>query len=154
VLRFEPRLLALTAFINERGLQHMDAHLENIMTDGEEIYLTDFGLAISDTFELSDREGAFFERHRCFDTVTALTSLVHAIFIRHAGSQGWRDALRAFLTAPETQLPAMPDADREFLIRRGELWLAMAGFYRSLRDDITSDFPAEKIERLVEAGAP
>lgn len=154
VLRLEPQLLALTGFINERGLQHMDAHFENILTDGEELFLTDFGLAISDAFELSDRENAFYERHRCFDAVTAMTSLVHAIFTRHAGSKGWRDALRAFLEDAETQLPAMPDADRDFLIRRGELWLAMAGVYRSLRDDITSDFPAEEIERLLEAGAP
>ena len=48
----------------------------------------------------------------------------------------------------------MPDANRDFLIRRGPLSLAMAGFYESLRDDITTGFPAEEIERLLEAGAP
>lgn len=154
VLHLEPQLLELMEFINERGLLHMDAHFENIVTDGEEIYLTDFGLAISDTFELSDSENAFYERHRCFDDVTTLTSLVHAILTRHAGARGWRDALRAFLDGSGPPFGEMPEADRDFLTRRGPLWLAMAGFYRSLRDDITTDFPAEEIERLLEAGAP
>ncbi len=152
VLQLETRLLELVGFINERGLLHMDAHFENIVTDGEEIYLTDFGLAISDTFELSDSEHAFFERHRCFDSATTMTSLVHAIFTRHAGERGWRDALRGFLdkSAPLDEVPA---ADRDFLIRRGPLWLAMTRFYQSLQNDITTDFPAEEIERLLNMGA-
>jgi hypothetical protein len=154
VLRLEPQLLGLAEFVNRRGLRHMDAHFENLVTDGEEIYLTDFGLAISDTFELSASEHAFFERHRRFDGATMLTSLVHAIFTRHAGEFGWRDALREFLDESGPPFDEMPDADRDFLIRRGPLWLAMAGFYESLRDDITTDFPAEEIERLREVGAP
>ena len=154
VLRLEPQLLELAEFINRRGLRHMDAHFQNIVTDGEDIYLTDFGLAISDTFELSASELAFFERHRCFDGATMLTSLLNAIFTRHAGECGWRDRLRAFLDESGPPFDEMPDADRDFLIRRGPLWLAMAGFYESLRDDITTDFPAEEIERLLEAGAP
>lgn len=152
VLRLEPQLMDLMAFINARGLLHMDAHFENIVTDGEDIHLTDFGLAISDKFELSDSEKAFFERHRCFDSATALTSLVHAIFTRHAGERGWRDGFRAFLDGSGPRFDEMPAVDRDFLKRRGPLWLAMAGFYQSLRDDITTDFPAEQIERLLEAG--
>lgn len=153
VLRLEPQLLELIEFINERGLLHMDAHFENIVTDGEEIYLTDFGLALSDTFELSDSENAFFKRHRCFDSATTLTSLVHAIFTRHAGVRGWRDAMRALLDGSGRPFYEMPEADRDFLNRRGPLWLAMASFYRSLQDDITTDFPAEEIQRLLDAGA-
>ena len=70
------------------------------------------------------------------------------------GEFGWRDALQAFLDESGPALNEMPDADRDFLIRRGPLSLAMAGFYESLRDDITTDFPAGEIERLLEAGAP
>ena len=93
----------------------MDAHTENIVCDGEDIYLTDFGLAISDTFELSACEHAFFERHHCFDGATMLTSLLHAIFTRHAAECGWRDALRAFLDEWGPPFDEMPDADRDFL---------------------------------------
>ena len=42
MLRLEPQLLELAEFINRRGLRHMDAHFENIVCDGEDIYLTDF----------------------------------------------------------------------------------------------------------------
>jgi hypothetical protein len=154
VRRLEPQLLDLVSFINERGLLHMDAHFENIVTDGEEVYLTDFGLAISDRFELSDSERAFFKRHRGFDCATVLTSLVHAIFTRHAGERDWRDAFRAFLDGSGQPCDGMPDADRDFLTRRGPLWLAMGRFYERLRDDITTEFPAEEIRRLLKEGAP
>ncbi|MEQ8992647.1 MAG: serine/threonine-protein kinase [Pseudomonadales bacterium] len=154
VLRLEPQLLELAGFIDRRGLRHMDAHFENILSDGDDIYLTDFGLAISNDFELSPSEYAFFERHRCFDVATMLTSLVHAIFTRHVGEYGWPEAMRAFLAESGPQSDEMPDADRDFLIRRGPLWLAMGGFYESLRDDIGTEFPADEIERLLEAGAP
>ena len=40
VLRLEPQLLELAEFINRRGLRHMDAHFENIVTDGENIVTT------------------------------------------------------------------------------------------------------------------
>lgn len=153
VLRLEPQLLDLMGFINDHGLLHMDAHFENIVTDGEEIFLTDFGLAISDTFKLSESEIAFFEHHRSFDCATTLTSLVHAIFTRHAGEHEWRDALRTFLGGFGLRFDTMPEADRDFLTRRGPLWLAMDDFYRRLREDITTDFPDEEIIRLLDAGA-
>ncbi|MEM9068949.1 MAG: hypothetical protein AAGE52_10600 [Myxococcota bacterium] len=152
VRELEAKLLALAAFINERGLHHMDLHFGNLVTDGNAMHLTDFGLAIADRFELGDAERAFFERHRCFDRATAMTSLVHAVFTRHAGEPRWRDALRTFLDG--SSAVGMPPVDRDFLVRRGPLWLAMTRFYKSLEDDITADFPAEEIERLLRQGAP
>src|ERR1700730_4165030 len=56
----EKNLWPVISFINSRGLLHFDAHFKNIVTDGNELYLADFGLAISDRFELSDAERRFF----------------------------------------------------------------------------------------------
>lgn len=35
------------AFINSKGMLHFDAHFHNILTDGEQLYFSDFGLATS-----------------------------------------------------------------------------------------------------------
>ena len=130
----------------------MDAHFENIVSDGKEIYLTDFGLAISDEFELNVDERAFFHRHRNFDRATILTSLVHAIFTRHTGESEWREAMRSWCREPGSSNERMPEADRDFLIRRGPLWLEMMNFYEHLRADIRAPFPTEEIERLLVEG--
>lgn len=57
----------VTAFMSSHGFLHFDAHFRNVLTDGERLYFTDFGLAISDRFELSDEERVFFECHRNYD---------------------------------------------------------------------------------------
>ena len=44
------------AFLRSQGIVHFDAHLRNVVGDGERWYLTDFGLALDARFDLSDRE--------------------------------------------------------------------------------------------------
>ncbi|MGW6062044.1 protein kinase family protein [Streptomyces sp. NPDC055189] len=73
----ERNLEAGTAFMNARGLLHFDAHFENILTDGRRLYFADYGLAISSRFQLSRQEADFFDRHRTYDRVYALTYLVN-----------------------------------------------------------------------------
>jgi hypothetical protein len=58
---------AAAAFMNERGLLHFDLHRQNVLTDGEQIYVADFGLAICADFDLSPPERGFFETHRLYD---------------------------------------------------------------------------------------
>jgi serine/threonine protein kinase len=55
------------SFMNSRGLLHFDAHFQNVLTDGAQLYFTDFGLAISSRFRLSPDEAEFFERHEAYD---------------------------------------------------------------------------------------
>lgn len=55
------------AFMNARGLQHFDLNASNLLTDGEELYVADFGLAICEDFDLSPDERAFCEGHRLYD---------------------------------------------------------------------------------------
>ena len=65
--RVDAQLADTTAFMRERGLVHFDAHFLNILTDGHGLYFSDFGLALSDQFDLSDRERAFLREHRFND---------------------------------------------------------------------------------------
>ncbi|MEV5609018.1 hypothetical protein [Streptomyces sp. NPDC052225] len=65
-----------TAFLREQGVVHFDAHLRNLLTDGERILFTDFGLALSSRFQLAPGEREFLARHlSSYDFLTALRHL-------------------------------------------------------------------------------
>lgn len=64
-----------TEFMLKKGMIHFDAHHRNMLTDGERVYFSDFGLALSKEFDLSDAEREFFENHRGIDRALAFQSL-------------------------------------------------------------------------------
>ena len=74
---FEKNLNQLDAFISEipdtitflrkNGIIHFDVHFNNILTDGDKPYLTDFGLALDRRFDLSETEQAFFRKNTHYD---------------------------------------------------------------------------------------
>ena len=53
--------------MSARGLVHFDAHFDNLLTDGRQVYFADFGLALSRDFELSAEEDAFLTDHLVYD---------------------------------------------------------------------------------------
>ncbi|OKH31468.1 hypothetical protein NIES2119_28770 [[Phormidium ambiguum] IAM M-71] len=67
------------AFLGEKGIIHFDAHFRNILTDGEQIYLTDFGLVLDKSFVLTEEEESFFERNRFYDYGEVMRNLGHPI---------------------------------------------------------------------------
>jgi hypothetical protein len=75
----ERELLQVTSFMAARGLIHFDAHFENILTDGERLYVSDFGQAVSSSFSLSAEERELFATHRDFDASYVLTALANAV---------------------------------------------------------------------------
>ncbi|MGW7421468.1 protein kinase family protein [Streptomyces sp. NPDC054813] len=60
-------LAELTAVLASGRLLHLDAHFRNILTDGRQLYLTDFGLSLSPRFRLAPEEQDFLDRHRHYD---------------------------------------------------------------------------------------
>jgi hypothetical protein len=73
----ERQFAHIVRFLRGRQLLHMDGHLGNMRTDGEQIYLTDFGLATSPRFDLSAAERDFAERHATHDEAYAAMRLVN-----------------------------------------------------------------------------
>ena len=55
------------AFMNERGMLHFDLNPDNVLTDGEKLFVADFGLTLCSDFDLSPAERGFFEAHRSYD---------------------------------------------------------------------------------------
>ncbi|MGW9195290.1 serine/threonine protein phosphatase [Micromonospora chersina] len=72
----ERHLFESVAFLRDRELLHMDGHFGNMVSDGERIYLTDFGLATSPRFELSAAERDFARRNVTHDAGYAAMELV------------------------------------------------------------------------------
>jgi hypothetical protein len=67
ILRLHDQLRDTAAFMNDRGMLHFDLNAFNLLTDGEQLYAADFGLALCEDFDLSPAERAFFETHRPYD---------------------------------------------------------------------------------------
>ncbi|MBD1916926.1 MULTISPECIES: hypothetical protein [Cyanophyceae] len=62
-------------FLRSKGIIHFDAHFFNAVTDGERAYLTDFGLALDQSFALTRHEESFFEQHKLYDYGEILRNL-------------------------------------------------------------------------------
>lgn len=143
----ETHLGATIDFMNTRGFIHFDAHFENIMTDGRQLYFTDFGLATSTAFALSDAEMTFLTQHRGYDLGRAAVGFMHAISSSYLGSGPWKDQLREYLhTSSPTVPPVVADAVRKW----APVALGFLEFTRKLLSESKhTEFPTATIERLV-----
>jgi tRNA A-37 threonylcarbamoyl transferase component Bud32 len=124
----ERELEAGTAFMNDQGLLHFDAHFENILADGQRLYFTDYGLALSSRFELSPEETAFYRQHRSYDRCYTRTHLVHWLITALHGHRGEaRDALVRAYAGGAQPTEVLPTA-AAILARHSPLAVVMADF--------------------------
>lgn len=75
-----------------QGFVHFDGHLGNVLTDGERLYLADFGLASSASFDLSPQERELLARSQHHDVAYGLMRLVNWIVTHVCGVVGLPDA--------------------------------------------------------------
>lgn len=54
-------------FLNKKGITHFDAHFGNVLTNGTDVYITDFGLALDKDFNLTEKELEFLKDHKKYD---------------------------------------------------------------------------------------
>lgn len=90
------KMFRIFDFLQVKGIIHFDTHFNNILTDGEELYLTDFGLALDKAFCHSEEENLFFNDHVLFD---------YGLFIRCMTTH--LDVL--YRNLPETQKKTLND---------------------------------------------
>lgn len=62
-------------FLQQQGILHLDAHLANILSDGHQAFISDFGLALDRQFKLQAEEADFFEQHTHYDRAELLSCL-------------------------------------------------------------------------------
>jgi hypothetical protein len=113
---------------------HFDLHFHNVLTDGEQLYVTDFGLALCSGFDLSAAERGFFERHQLYDRCYLANYLAT-----------WIDELKE----PLSPTPAVT----AILERHRPIAAVMGDFIRKLRHETkTTPYPAAELQRLFRRG--
>jgi len=139
----ERQILEGTRFMNERGLLHFDAHFENLLTDGERLYFADYGLAVSDRFDLAASEAAFFAEHQDYDRRYSLTHLTNWLITALYGCRGEErmDFLRA--CARGRRPTGIPPRIADIIVRHAPVASVNTEFYRRLTQESTrTPYPA------------
>src|SRR5262249_34768346 len=63
------------SFLRKNGIVHFDANFENVLSDGEQAYLTDFGLVLDKRFALTQDEALFLKQNTYYDYGEVLGSI-------------------------------------------------------------------------------
>lgn len=148
-------------FLNQQGILHLDAHLANLLTDGEQVFISDFGLALDKRFELAADEQAFWQTHATYDRAQVIGNLIYP-FISHCETlpEAERDALyqalqiddktsralklERLLDALKHNQPQLLGLDSDFkalLLRHQDSLLALARFNLAMRQTPSKDIP-------------
>jgi hypothetical protein len=61
------RALPVITFLRDNGILHLDSHFHNMLTDGKQVYLSDFGLALDRSFDLTPAERQFYRQNSYYD---------------------------------------------------------------------------------------
>ena len=143
--RVDEELSATVAFMRSRGLIHFDAHFHNLLTDGEHVYFSDFGLALSTAFELSADEREFFDRHRDYDRAhVAGHLLLHHVADSVRGGTERDRFVRDWAEGARPQ--AVPAPTAALLTRHARTATVLYDFRRRLRDESKrTPYPAAEL---------
>ena len=143
----ERNLHTITSFINSHGLLHFDAHFWNILTDGQALYFSDFGLAISDQFELSEAERNFFTHHHNYDRCYIMAFFVGFILRESFGAENYDAILHEYATRSPTK--TLPPAIAAIVTRYAPMTAVMNNFHRSLKTESkTTPYPVNELENF------
>lgn len=149
VVFVDEQLKATNKHMNESGLIHFDAHFENILTDGKQLYLSDFGLALSSKFDLTPAETEFLKQHQSYDQACAAVNLLHCIITSLFGKEHWEIRLHKYLAG---ELSNVPPAINTIINRYAPIALLMDEFFQKLQKESKSTpYPATQLEKLLRA---
>ena len=147
VVFVDEQLKATNKHMNACGLMHFDAHFENILTDGKQLYLSDFGLALSSKFDLTLAETEFLKQHHSYDQACAAVNLLHCIITSLFGKKHWEIRLREYLAG---ELSNVPPAINTIINRYAPMALLMDEFFQKFQKESKSTpYPATQLEKLL-----
>lgn len=144
----ERKLKSVAAFMNARGLLHFDAHFNNILTDGHDLYFSDFGLATCAQFDLSKAESDFFKKNYRYDQCYTMAYFVEWLLTALFGAENWaigNDNALLHEYAAGKGKPLLPVIDR--IIRRYvSVAVVMNDFFLKLKESKATLLPTDKLE--------
>jgi serine/threonine protein kinase len=168
------QLVKTISFLGAHGIVHFDAHFGNVVTDGDTVYLTDFGLTLDAAFDLSEQERSFLARHAHYDLALVIANIGTAptwaflaldaddraaLWQRHEFLQRATHPAEiglAFVSHPEAMTSGplqFEPAYIEVIERYRDPILAMLTFIRELSDNPRKDTPYDddRMRDLLEA---
>lgn len=147
----ERQFAHIVEFLRGKQLLHMDGHFGNLRTDGERIYLTDFGLVTSPRFDLSAAERDFVQRHVAHDEGYAAMRLVNWLVMHACGvpvpADGVPRARNEYvIRCAAGHIPHdVPPVVAAILARHAPAAATMNAFYWRLFDgEVHAEFPAPR----------
>ncbi|WP_328604917.1 hypothetical protein OG943_33460 [Amycolatopsis sp. NBC_00345] len=145
--RVERQLLEAVEFMNGQGLLHFDAHFGNVLTDGHQVYLADFGLALSDRFDLTDEERAFAKLNAGHDHAYVTTQLVNWLVTEVAGTTERADRVE-YVRRAAAGGADLPEPVASVVARHAPTAVVLNEFYGSLYfESRETPFPAGALTR-------
>jgi hypothetical protein len=152
------RLRDAISFLRSQGVVHFDAHYSNVLTDGAQVYVSDFGLALDGGFDLSDDERRFHAAHEYYDYGEIVWSLGYVLaFMFQKLSEEDRKPVAGVCgitsgTAPDEVIGALvrnvervedemglPRAFVELVVRHREVMLLIDDFFVAMRRNNAKD---------------
>jgi len=150
----ESQVRSAVSFMNSQGLLHFDVHFENVLTNGRSIYITDFGLATSSRFELSDSELEFFKLNQAHDQCYVVTHLVNWLTAGLIGLLDRKDRTEFIRQCANGYDPTeeVGSVAANIINRYAPIAIIINDFYTNLREDSRiTPFPVEEIQRVSQA---
>ncbi len=143
----DQQLLPAVGHLRSRGVSHFDAHFDNVLTDGQRIYLSDFGLATSRHFQLDDAERDFVALtadHDLAYCASALVNLVTGTLLNFDGPRERNEYVRRCkLTG---RAPGLTGLCAETVMRYAGIATIVNDFYWRLHGgELTAEYPAVAI---------
>jgi serine/threonine protein kinase len=143
----DEHLKATNRYMNTHGLMHFDAHFNNILTDGKQLYLSDFGLALSSKFDLTPAEIEFLKQHQSYDQACAAVNLLHCIITSLFGKDHFEIRLREYLVGEFSKAPPVINT---IINRYAPMALLMDEFFQKLqKENKSTPYPARQVEKLL-----
>ncbi|MFH8617291.1 protein kinase family protein [Streptomyces sp. NPDC017979] len=148
----EEALMEGVAFMSSRGLVHFDAHFDNVLTDGRQLYFADFGLALSSHFDLTANESTFLADHLAYDRCYTASHL-----LQYHVLDGLRGATERAVFLHDWIAGRRPDSIppeiTAIIDRHARPTVVVDSFFRRLfTESKQAPFPAAEIELQSSAG--
>lgn len=148
--KVESDLRNAVSFMNANDLLHFDAHFRNILTDGNRLYISDFGLAASTRFELSNSEIEFYKMNKAHDECYVVTEFVNWL-IRILGGVNSHieimDYIRRCINGEKSR--DLTGSAAVIIERYAPIALVMNEFYSNLISvNRSTPFPVEEIQQV------
>jgi len=142
-------LLCATAVMNSAGLMHFDTHFGNILSAAQNLYVADFGLALSSSFDLTQSEANFLDANGSHDTAYVTTRMVNWIVSSVGQLADWEPRYEAIrdIASGESAKYVVPGPGAAIVERFAGVASIVNAFYEQRHgDDRTEPYPSARIE--------